>query len=140
MPTAQIEVQIVSSVDLRTLREVYNSRVRAGDDSVRAAWRFGQCIDSMSDKYYFKDIAEAMGLHSSTITRYHNLFATYQRPELAVQASHRLETADIGLVVQLQRDMLPVDHGRPLTGRRFRYTCRHCQSHDIAREEITDAN
>jgi transposase-like protein len=112
---------------VKALRLSYDSLVRAGHDSVRSAWRFGQTIDSFSDAYTMKELAETVGLSAGTLYRYHRLFAAYQRPELAIAASEQLETYNI-------------EHARPRAGRRFRYRCHHCKSTDVGREEITGAN
>ena len=127
----------VDAAAVKALQLSYQQLVRAGNDSVRAAWRFGQTNDSFSDGYTMRQLAEAMGKSVSTLGRYHRLFAAYQRPELAVQASEVLETCNIDLVWALQSQMMPVEH-RPTLGRRFRYRCQHCQSLEVGREEITD--
>jgi hypothetical protein len=128
----------VDAGTVQALRDSYNTLVRAGGDSVRAAWRFGQCIDSFTDHYTMRQLAEAMGRSTGTLNRYHRLFGAYQRPELAVQASEQLETYNIDLVWALGAQLKPVEHGRPLAGRRFRYRCQTCHGTDVGREEITD--
>jgi hypothetical protein len=120
---------------VRQLQLAYSQLVKAGNDSVRAAWRFGQCLDSLSDAYTRAELAEAMGLSGGTLYRYHRFFAAYQRPELAEQAAAQLETFNIDLLWQLHDDLRPVEHGRSLAGRRFRYRCNHCHSTDVLREE-----
>jgi hypothetical protein len=127
----------VDAATVQALQMSYQQLVRAGNDSVRAAWRFGQTIDSFTDSYIMRELAEAMGRSVSTLNRYHRLFAAYQRPELAVQASEVLETYNIDLIWALQSQTLPVEH-RPTLGRRYRYRCQHCQSTEVGREEITD--
>jgi transcriptional regulator with XRE-family HTH domain len=130
--------RIVDEATARALRMSYQSLVKAGTDSVRAAWRFGQCIDSFSDAYTQRDLADAMGLSVSTLHRYRRFYAAYQRPELALAASEQLETFNIDIIWELQNQLRPVEHGRPMAGRRFRYRCQHCQATDVRREEITD--
>jgi hypothetical protein len=125
---------------VKALRLSYDSLVRAGHDSVRSAWRFGQTIDSFSDAYTMKELAETVGLSAGTLYRYHRLFAAYQRPELAIAASEQLETYNIDIIWQLQSQLAPIEHARPMAGRRFRYRCHHCKSTDVGREEITGAN
>jgi hypothetical protein len=127
----------VDAGTVQSLQMAYQQLVRAGNDSVRAAWRFGQTIDSHSDSYTRRQLADAMGRSVSTLNRYHRLFAAYQRPELAVEASEILETYNIDLVWALQSQMMPTEH-RPTLGRRYRYRCQHCHSTEVGREEITD--
>jgi hypothetical protein len=122
----------------RALKASYKQLVKAGNDSVRAAWRFGQCLDSFTDAYSLAQLADAVGLSIATVYRYRRLYAAYQRPELALEASEQLETYNIDTLVQLQGGLLPSEHGRPLAGRRFHYRCRHCRSTDVAREEMTE--
>ena len=126
----------VSSRDARLLREAKGGLVKAGNSSVRAAWRFGQALDSFMDKYTQPQIAEAVGLSAGTVYKYRKFYGLYQRPELAVAASEQLETFDIGVLIALHGDLEPVEHGRPLAGRRWLYRCTHCQSTEIRREEI----
>jgi hypothetical protein len=123
---------------VHTLELSYAQLVRAGEGSVRAAWRFGQTIDSLTDAYTKGQLAEAIGLSTGTLNRYHRLFGVYQRPELAVEASERLQTYNIDLIWALQAQLMPIEHGRPLAGRRYRLRCHHCQSTDVGREEVTD--
>jgi hypothetical protein len=120
-----------------TLEQAYSALVKSGRDSVRAAWRFGQCCDSFTDDFTVKEQAEALGLSPGTIARYLRFYRAFQRPELAVQASTRLETYNIDLIIELAGTLGPVDHARPMAGRRFRYRCQHCHSTDVGREEIT---
>ena len=136
MTTQTISQMDAASVEL--LRKSYRSLVRYGQGSVRSSWRFGQTIDSLSDAYTRPQIAEAVGVSTSTIYRYTRLFFAYQRPELAVEASERLETFNIDIISEMAGQLGPVEHGRPMAGRRFRYRCTGCGGHDIKREEITD--
>jgi hypothetical protein len=124
----------VDAGTLRTLQDSYRCLVKAGGDSVRMAWRFGQCLDSQTDTYTGLQIADAMELSVGTIRRYLRLYRSYQRPELAIQASEQLETYNIDLIIELQDQLGPVEH-RTTAGRRFRYRCGHCHSLDVAREE-----
>jgi hypothetical protein len=127
----------VDAGTVHALTASYRSLVKAGNGSVRSAWRFGQCIDSFSEAYTLAQLADAMGLSSGTLYRYHRLFAAYQRPELAVQASEQLETFNIDTLWRLHDDLHPVEHGRPMAGRRYRYRCHSCQSTDVGREEMS---
>lgn len=136
--TATTTARIVDAGAAAELRDRYRSLVKAGRDSVRAAWRFGQAIDSQSDDYTRQEIADALDLSPATIYRYQRFYHAYQRPELAVAASEQLETYNIDLLWQLQNDLQPVEHGRPLAGRHFRYVCRACGKHEVGREEIDD--
>lgn len=126
----------VDAGTVRSLQASYKSLVKAGNDSVRSAWRFGQCIDSFTDAYTKAQLADAMGLSVGTLHRYHRLFAAYQRPELAVQASEQLETFNIDIIWELHDQLHPVSHARPMAGRRYRYRCHSCQSTDVGREEL----
>lgn len=115
----------------------YAQLVKAGNDSVRAAWRFGQTIDSLSDTYTRQQLADAIGLSAQTIYRYHRFYGAYQRPELALAAADQLETYNIDTLWRLANDLDPlVEHGRPLAGRRYRYRCARCASTEVRREEI----
>lgn len=118
------------------LKMAYRSLVKASDNSVRMAWRFGQTIDSFTDAYTMAQLAGAMRLSVGTLHRYARLYRAYQRVELALEASAQLETFNIDVIWQLQNQLHPITHGRPLAGRRYVYTCRSCHSHDVTREEI----
>jgi hypothetical protein len=114
----------------------YQECRRYGNDSVRAAWRFGQCIDSFTDAYTMGELAEIVGLSTGTLARYRRLYGAYQRPDLAVKASEQLQTFNIDLIYGLQNDLRPVGHARPMAGRRYRYRCTSCQGTEVEREEI----
>lgn len=135
----EITGKAVDASTARLLRRSYQNLVKAGDNSVRAAWRFGQTLDSFSDRhtgYTQIQLAEATGLSTGTVYRYRRFYGSYQTPELAVQASRDLETYDIGVLITLHDQLHPVEHGRPLAGRHWQHTCRNCHSTDIARVEI----
>jgi hypothetical protein len=136
--TASTTGREVDASAVRALRMSYKQLVKAGGDSVRASWRFGQCIDSFTDHYHQRQLADAMDLSVSTIARYLRFYRAYQRPELAVAASEQLETYNIDIITELQTQLHPIEHGRPYAGRRFRYRCQNCQHTDVKREEITD--
>jgi transcriptional regulator with XRE-family HTH domain len=124
---------------LQALKMSYRTLVKAGDNSVRAAWRFGQTIDSFTDAHRQADLADAMGLSVSTLNRYLRFYRAYQRPELAIQASDELETYNIDTLWELQTQLNPrIGRTRPLGGRHFRYRCHHCQSTDVGREEVPE--
>jgi transcriptional regulator with XRE-family HTH domain len=136
MTTATTSGRAVDAGTLRALQLSYAQLVKAGGNSVRAAWRFGQTLDSFSDAYTQLQVADAMNLSVSTIARYLRLFHAYQRPELALEASAQLETFNIDILVALHDHLAPVGHGRPLAGRHWISTCRTCGSHDVGRDEI----
>jgi transcriptional regulator with XRE-family HTH domain len=125
----------------RLLRRSYANLVKAGHNSVRAAWRFGQTLDSLSDKhtgYTQAQLAEATGISTGTIYKYRKFYGLYQTPELAVQASEELETYDVGILIALFGQTAPPEPGRPLAGRHWRYFCRACRSHDVGRVEVDE--
>jgi hypothetical protein len=121
---------------LRSLRTSYKSLIKAGEESVRAAWRFGQNIDSHTDNYRLYELAEGMGLSYSTLHRYRRFYFAYQQIDLAIEACRQLETFNIDILYGLRDNRQPVDHGRPVAGRKFRYECRSCHSTAVTRVEI----
>lgn len=128
---------IVDEGTARMLATAYRALVKSGDDSVRAAWRFGQVLDGCSEAFSQRQLADSIGLSVSTIARYLRLYRAYQRPELAVQAGRQLETFNVDLITELQNQLKPVDH-RTLAGRHFRYHCTSCGSLDIHRLEVDE--
>lgn len=126
----------VDAGTLNALNENYGLLVKAGEDSVRAAWRFGQCVDSFSEAYYMHELADSMDLSVGTLYRYRRLYLAYQRPELALEAARQLETYNIDLIWRLHNDLHPVEHGRSLRGRHWRNVCHNCQSEDVGRIEV----
>jgi hypothetical protein len=137
--TATTPGRSVDAGTVNTLNENYGHLVKAGEESVRAAWRFGQCVDSFSEAYYMYELADAMNLSTGCLYRYRRLYLAYQRPELAVQASRDLETYNIDLLWRLKDDRYPVQHGKPLRGRHWKGICHNCGAHDVGRIEV-DAN
>jgi len=129
----------LSARDAQVLRLAYQGLVKAGNDSVRAAWRFGQALDSFSDRYTQLALAGALGVSTGCISRYTKLHRAYQRPELALEAAEQLETYNIDIITALRYQLRPVEHGRALAGRHWTYVCRQCRSHDVGRVE-TDAD
>jgi hypothetical protein len=136
MTTTTTTSLLVDAEVQRALLMSYSEVGRANNNSVRAAWRFGQCIDSFLDAYTMGQLAHAVRRSVGTLNRYHRLYGAYQRPELAVEASEKLQTYNVDLIFQLQNQLAPVEHARPYGGRRYRYRCNHCKSDDVAREEF----
>lgn len=121
------------------LRDTYGALIKAGNDSVRAAWRFGQMVASLTDHitgYTMPELAAAIDLSPGTLYRYRRLYLAYQRVELAIQASEQLGTFDIGIIWALQDQRNPMAPARPLAGRRYRTYCTHCRSSATLRAEI----
>ena len=133
--TATTAGREVDAFAVTTLKQSYGELARFGADSVRAAWRFGQCLDSHMDRYTQRQLADALNLSVGTIKRYMKLYGAYQRPELAVEASEALQTFNIDLIVELQGQLMPVEHARPYAGRKFRYRCTSCHQLTVEREE-----
>jgi len=98
--TASSPGREVDAGTARTLADAYRQLVKAGNDSVRAAWRFGQCLDSFTDAYTRLELADAMSLSISTIQRYLKFYRVYQRPELAEQAARQLESYNIDVITE----------------------------------------
>src|ERR1700749_1976990 len=83
------------------LRTTYANLIKAGQDSVRAAWLFGQLVASLTDKvvgHSVPELAAAINVSPGTLYRYRRLYLAYQRVELAVQASEQLGTFDISII------------------------------------------
>jgi hypothetical protein len=133
-PTAPGRAIDASTVN--TLADSYGHLTKAGEDSVRAAYKFGQCVDSFSHMYTMAQLADSMDLSSGTLYRYTRLYLAYQRVELAVQASRDLETYNIDLLWRLKDDRYPVEHGKPLRGRHWKGKCHNCGSNDVGRIEV----
>lgn len=120
--------------DAELLRGSYSQVSRSSGNSVRAAWRFGQMLDSMSDAYTRADMAIMVGVSVATISKYMKFYASFQRAELALDLAERIESWDVQvLILATETGDIPVR--RPLAGRHYRYRCNHCHSDDIAREE-----
>ena len=128
--------RLVDEKTVAELRVSHRALVKAGDDSVRAAWKFGRKIDQYTIRYTVKEMARAMGLSVGTLERYARLARMYQRAEDAIAVSRTLQTYNITLLCQLYDQRDPLGHARPLSGRRWRSTCLHCGGHEVAREEI----
>lgn len=128
---------VVDEGTARMLATAYGALVKAGSDSVRAAWRFGQVLDGCSEAFSQRQLADALNLSVSTLSRYLRLYRAYQRPELAVEAGKQLQTFNVDLIVELQNQLKPVEH-RSLAGRHFRYTCHSCGSRDVQRLEVDE--
>lgn len=128
--------RLVDAGVVAELRLSHGALVKAGDNSVKAAWKFGRKIDLATTRYTIKELARAMNLSPGTLERYARLARLYARPEDAIAVSRQLETANIGLLCQLYDMRGAVVHARPLSGRRWRHTCLNCGAHEVTREEI----
>ncbi|MBO0813825.1 MAG: hypothetical protein J2P30_01525 [Actinobacteria bacterium] len=138
MTTATRDRYQVDAETRQLLALSYGQLVKAGNDSVRMAWRFGQTVDSLTDSYSKIEMAEALGISYATIHRYHRFFGAYQRPELAVTASEELETFNIDLLWHFAMSGNLPPRSRALAGRHFRYRCTKCHSTEYVQREEYD--
>lgn len=125
----------LAAADRQLLAMSYGQLVKAGNDSVRAAWRFGQTVDSLTDAYTLLMLAESLGVSYGTVHRYRRFFLVYQTPELALSAAEELETFNIDALWRFAVSGQPEAPHRPLAGRKFRYRCSRCHTTEVAREE-----
>lgn len=126
----------IADRDAQKLADAKRALVKAGEESVRAAWKFGKEIDRLLGRGYTREeIAVHVGLKVGSTYRYTRFAGTYQRVELAITASRVLHTYDVGRLTELAGQIVPVER-RGLAGRHWELTCRACGSHEVGRDEI----
>jgi hypothetical protein len=114
----------MDGANLVALRQAFDNLVRAGDDSLRAAYNFGQIADALNDiGYSWAEMGDAVDRRGPTIYMYVRLYRRYPTLDALTMTAKKWGTYDInrltGSDVSLQS--------------RFGYQCLGCGSWDTHR-------
>lgn len=107
--------------NLVTLRLAYDTLVKAGDDSLRAAFNFGQVIDALSNTFTLKTMGQEIGRTAVTVGTYARLYRRYPTVETLLKTAQEYGTFDISKLVA----------GEAVLRAKFGYQCNHCGSWDV---------
>jgi len=112
---------------LTLLHELFDKLNRAGEDSLRAAFAFGQCVDALSGiGYTYEQMGAEVDRHEGTIQKYATLYRRYARVELLIEAAKRYQTFDIARLTGSD-EALQAKYG---------YQCATCGSWDTHRKSM----
>lgn len=112
------------SEGLAALHLAYDSLTKASEQSLRAAFDFGQIIDALANTYTFEVMADEIGRHRTTIALYSRLYRKFTRVEHLIAASRELGTFDIARLCSEQA----------LVHYKIIYHCANCGSYDVQRQ------
>jgi hypothetical protein len=113
---------------LDALVAAYERLNKAGADSLRHAYSFGQVVDALSTMYTYDELGAAVGRSYATVYTYARLYRKYSSAQALVHMATELGTYDVS--------KLCGNHST--TPGRYVMQCGHCNSYDVHRRRETD--
>jgi len=118
---------IISGEGLIALHQAWDQMTRAGENSLRAAYNFGQIADALKNAGISWDVmGHEVDRSAATIHKYANLYRRYPRVEMLLEASEYHDTFDVSILVRPEDTQ--IGHGK------FGYQCGNCGSWDTHRK------
>ncbi len=116
--------------NLMMLVSAFDKLVRAGEDSIIYAYRFGSVVHALHQFYSYAEMGRQVDRSGSTVHTYRKLFLRYGSENLLLQASARLGSYD---VKRLSQD------GDPGGGYHYGVQCLNCGAIDNVKK-IRESN
>jgi len=114
------------SLDL--LYTAYANLVKAGKDSLTAAYQFGQVVDALYGYYSYEAMGREIGRSASTVQIYRKLFLHYPHEGALQETAQKLGTFDVSKLAG-RNPAVPVH---------WAYHCTNCGSSAIVREKAAN--
>lgn len=115
--------------NLVALKMAVEALVKAGDDSLRAAYNLGQIIDALyATGYTYETMGDAVDRSPSTVAKYRRLFGMYAKVEDLLRTAHKYETFDVSILTGSQEKLAA----------KFGYKCDDCGSWNTHRTRKTE--
>ena len=111
------------SLDL--LYTAYANLVKAGKDSLSAAYRFGQVVDALYGYYTYAEMGREIERSAATVQIYRKLFQRYPHEGALQEVAQKLGTYDISKLAG-RNPAVPVH---------WAYHCTNCGSSAIVKEK-----
>lgn len=112
---------------LDMLADSYGALVKAGKESLSAAYRFGSIIAALHPYWTYTAMAEYLGITTSTISKYARLARKFSTESQLLRAAEQMETHDVGILAGL---------GVPSGHWHTEYHCTNCGSGSEAIEKL----
>lgn len=90
---------VMTDANLDRLQRDYAGLTKAGEASLHAAWHFGNTVSDLHRYYSYTDLAEAIGVSNSTVSKYAKLYKRYGHPDILVAVAKELETFDVSKLI-----------------------------------------
>ncbi|HEY1705510.1 MAG TPA: hypothetical protein VGG75_37975 [Trebonia sp.] len=113
-----------SGENLDMLAAAYEKLVKAGTDSLSAAYTFGQIVDALAGLYTLKALGAAIGHSAAMVSTYRRLYRAYPSEHALQHAAAELGTYDISRLCG----------NTPAVPVRYVYRCENCGSYDTVKE------
>lgn len=114
----------IKGENLTALRMAFDALVKAGDESIRAAYNAGQ-IDALINLYTYETMAEAVNRSTKTIAKYARLYRRYPTFDALLLTAHRYDTYDISILLGSDETL----------GLKFGYQCGSWDTHRTRKEQ-----
>jgi hypothetical protein len=110
------------------LQLAYESLVKAGSNSLSAAYRFGQVIDALSGPGYYthRMLGEAIGRSGAMIGVYARLYRSYHSERHLLATADKMGTYDVSVLAGKT----------PQVAVKYTFKCENCGSSDIVKERV----
>ena len=114
---------------LDLLRTAYDALTKAGRDSLSKAYAFGNVVHALHGIFTYGQLAEELGVTSTTVSKYAKLYRKYPTEQLLMHTAAEMSTYDVGV---LSSD---ADTARYV----YAWHCLNCGSFDVKKERETDS-
>lgn len=108
---------------LVALRMAFDALVKAGDESLRAAYNLGLIIDALTLSYTYEVMAGAVDRKPGTVAKYAALYRRYPTVDDLIATAHKYDTYDVSILKGSAESL----------GSRYGYRCGNCGSWDTHR-------
>jgi hypothetical protein len=110
--------------NLVKLHLAFDALVKAGDESLHAAYDLGQVIDVLVRLYTYKTMADEVDRKPVTIAKYRRLYLRYPTFDSLLMTAHKYDTYDVSILLGSAETL----------GVKFGYRCGNCGSWDTHRK------
>lgn len=109
---------------LDLLSMAYEALVKAGENSLSAAWTFGQQVDALHGAFSYEQMGRALGVTGITVSTYARLYRRYPTEQALLHTAQALGTYDVS----------KLNGSKPVTPSRFHFRCADCGSTAVVKE------
>jgi hypothetical protein len=109
---------------LDLLHDRHDALVKAGEESLRKAYAFGNVVNALHGMFSYAQLGEELGRSAAMIGTYARLYRKYSTEQLLLATARAAGTFDVN---HLANDGAAVRYA-------YSFVCRNCGSDDVHRE------
>lgn len=109
---------------LELLHSAYDALVKAGEDSLKKAYLFGNVVHALHGIFTYRQLGDELGVTPTTVSKYDKLYRKFPTEKALLDRSRELGTHDVGL---LASDIPAVHYA-------YAWHCTNCGSYAVVKE------